>query len=54
MYPNCHRITSQKNVYTRQGCTLGWYASAPLGRRNAPKGQCIPAQGNVGNLFMAR
>ena len=19
MYPNCHRITSQKNVYTRQG-----------------------------------
>ena len=22
MYPNCHRITSQKNVYTRQGIAL--------------------------------
>ena len=22
MYPNCHRIKSQKNVYTRQGTAL--------------------------------
>jgi len=23
MYPNCHRITSQRNVYTRQGMAEG-------------------------------
>ena len=41
MYPNCHRIKSQKNVYTRQGGALG-YPILPLwgvGSRSADKPQ---------------
>jgi|GEM_PF-3050352 len=33
-------------AHTR-GCTPGWYAIAPLGRRNAPKGPCIPTKGET-------